>query len=70
MSKETNVQLKKEIRDQAQSLHHMRTQVSRLVDRLTIIEQDIDTFKERVGKDITKVVNIVKEGKKDEANRY
>tara|TARA_R110002012_G_scaffold280824_1_gene469531 strand:- start:258 stop:470 length:213 start_codon:yes stop_codon:yes gene_type:complete len=70
MSKETNVQLKKEISDQAQSLHHMRTQVSKLVDRLTIIENDITTFKERVGKDITRVVKIIKEEKKNEANRY
>ena len=70
MSKETNTQLKKHLEKQGEDLNNLRTQVSRLVDRLAVIEQDVDNFKGKVGQDLTKIVNYVKEGGQSEATRY
>ena len=59
MSRDANALLKKQISDQGETISRLKSQVGRLVDRLSLVEHDVDRFKGKVGDDVRKIVEFM-----------
>ena len=63
MSKETSVELKKEILAANKKIDSLNTQIGKLYERLDATCHEVDKFKGAVEKDIRNIVKFLKEGK-------
>tara|TARA_R110000824_G_C15034726_1_gene659756 strand:+ start:70 stop:273 length:204 start_codon:yes stop_codon:yes gene_type:complete len=59
MSRDANALLKKQISDQDETISRLKSQLGRLVDRLALVEHDVDRFKGKVGDDVKKIVEFM-----------
>jgi molecular chaperone GrpE (heat shock protein) len=59
----SDAKLKKQIAAQSEQIGNLRTRISELVDRMTILQSDLDGFKKNVSKDLLEVIDHLKKNK-------
>jgi len=59
----SDAKLKKQIAAQGEQIGNLRTRISELMDRMTILQSDLDGFKKNVSKDLLEVVDHLKKNK-------
>ena len=61
----SDTKLKKQVAEQSVQIGKLRRRVNELVDNIAILEDDVDTFKKNVSKDLLDVIETLK----DQASR-
>ncbi len=59
----SDAKLKKQIAAQSEQIGNLRTRISELVDRMTILQSDLDGFKKNVSKDLLEVIDHLNKNK-------
>ena len=60
MSRDANAQLKKQINEQQETINKFGGRVSSLVDRIYVLESNLDNFKQEVTKDMTDMIELIR----------
>jgi|10_taG_2_1085330.scaffolds.fasta_scaffold56566_3 cell division septum initiation protein DivIVA len=60
MSRDANAQLKKQISEQQETINKFGGRVSSLVDRIYVLESNLDNFKQEVTKDMTDMIELIR----------
>ena len=60
MSRDANAQLKKQVSDQQATIGKLGGRVSTLVDRIYVLESNLDGFKKEVTRDMTDMIELIK----------
>ena len=61
----SDTKLKKQVAEQSVQIGKLRRRVNELVDNIAVLEDDVDTFKKNVSKDLLDVIETLK----DQASR-
>ena len=60
MSRDANAQLKNQVSDQNITIGQLGSRISTLVDRIVVLESDLNKFKKEVADDMSNVLKLVK----------
>jgi len=60
MSRDVNAQLKNQVSDQNKTIGQLGGRISTLVDRIAVLERDLNKFKKESADDVSKLVKLIK----------